>query len=259
MHLKLIVDDVLVADVDIATLWAYHHYWKNPFSPRRSYHWNRHLELNIADEPPTYTPQASMLFRFPIYYSSGFKAVLTNPRGRTDFLSFSQIFYTEDFTLPYRLHIGGYNWTYYPEGGIDEGKLIIGGQKNDLLSISGEGLLAYFSMVVDASDAGGSFIENDVEVYVDNESSPSIKSTGLEDWFLSGWGWIAADQSHYSSPTQYVAVKKGDPDHLLGAAVDLAEAYNGIAFNNKLDLKIDVTDWPANFEMGYAVIYYLRV
>jgi len=81
------------------------------------------------------------------------------------------------------------------------------------------------------------------------------------DWFLSGWYFAAANGQHpgyYSSPTQTVVVKKGDPDWWLGVAVDLAEALNGIAFNSKLDVKLDCSE-SAGFEMGYAFIYYLKV
>ena len=259
-NLKITVDGSVVADVNMATMWPCVHYWLNPWSPRVGYHWTRHLELNINDDYPSYPPVYSVVFRFPIYYQSSCKIEVTNPSSITGGSLFAQIFYTEDYTLPYRLYITGYNWQYQVTGSEDQGMTILGGQTNDLLSISGEGVLCYNSMVAGKQ---GSFLllENDVEVYMDNESQPSIKSTGLEDWFLSGWYFAAANGQHpgyYSSPIQTVVVKKGDPDWWLGVAVDLAEAYNGIAFNNQLDVKLDCSE-SSGFEMGYAFVYYLKV
>ena len=248
--LKVTVDGAVVADVNMATLWAFMHYWTNPWNPRIGYHWTRHLELNIADHYPDYgAPGYSVVFRFPIFYGSSCRIEVTNPTNYDTGLLYAQVFYTEDYTLPYRLHIDGYDWDYT----TDSGRQIVGGQTSDLLSISGEGLLCHHSMVAGKQGAF-TFLESDVEVYVDGESSPSIKSTGFEDWFLSGWYFIGALASGYSSPTNMVVVRKESPDWWIGVAVDFAEAYNGIAFNNQLDVKLDCSE-TAGFEMGYAFVY----
>ena len=56
-----------------------------------------------------------------------------------------------------------------------------------LLEAEGEGHLVGVNMSMQSYDRGLQFLEGDEMIYVDGETTPSLKGTGTEDYFNSGW------------------------------------------------------------------------
>jgi hypothetical protein len=73
-----------------------------------------------------------------------------------------------------------------------------------LLEAEGEGHLVGINMSMQSYDGGLTFLEGDEMIYVDGEKQASIKGTGTEDYFNSGWYF---NQGEYSAPYHGLILK----------------------------------------------------
>lgn len=73
-----------------------------------------------------------------------------------------------------------------------------------LLEAKGEGHLVGDNMSMQSYDGGLSFLEGDEMIYVDGEKQASIRGTGTEDYFNSGWYF---NQGEFSAPYHGLILK----------------------------------------------------
>jgi len=73
-----------------------------------------------------------------------------------------------------------------------------------LLEASGEGQLVGINLNMQSYDGGLSFLEGDEMFYVDGEKVASVKGTGTEDYFNSGWYF---NQGEFSAPYHGLILK----------------------------------------------------
>ena len=73
-----------------------------------------------------------------------------------------------------------------------------------ILEAEGEGHLVGVNLSMQSYDGGLSFLEGDEMIYVDGEKEPSIKGTGTEDYFNSGWYF---NQGEFAAPYHGLIIK----------------------------------------------------
>ena len=73
-----------------------------------------------------------------------------------------------------------------------------------LLEAEGEGHLVGVNLSMQSYDGGLSFLEGDEMIYVDGEKDASVKGTGTEDYFNSGWYF---NQGEYAAPYHGLIIK----------------------------------------------------
>ena len=73
-----------------------------------------------------------------------------------------------------------------------------------LLEAEGEGQLVGINLNMQSYNGGLSFLEGDEMIYVDGEKEASIKGTGTEDYFNSGWYF---NQGEFSAPYHGLILK----------------------------------------------------
>jgi hypothetical protein len=107
-------------------------------------------------------------------------------------------------------------------------------QTTTLASVAGgPGWIVYHSQVCGVGASNLSWMERNIQIAVDGEITPSIVSTGTEDWFDSAWyfnGWRDFDAGVHSyvgtdqpaAPNQYV----------VGMATDLMSKWGGVPFTS---------------------------
>ena len=78
-----------------------------------------------------------------------------------------------------------------------------------LLEAEGEGQLVGINMSMQSYDSGLTFLEGDEMIYIDGEKQASIKGTGTEDYFNSGWYF---NQGEFNAPYHGLILK----DETLG-------------------------------------------
>ncbi len=78
-----------------------------------------------------------------------------------------------------------------------------------LLEAEGEGHLVGINMSMQSYDGGLRFLEGDENIYVDGEERASVKGTGTEDYFNSGWYF---NQGEFNAPYHGLILK----DETLG-------------------------------------------
>ena len=186
---------------------------------------------------------------FPIPYEKGCSIVVHNPsRGAAPF--FGEIFYVDGFTLPYRLRGRSATWLNRITGIARQTEV-------EFLNTEGNGWLVWHSMAMDGVESD-TYLEADIDVYIDGEASPSIKSTGTEDWFLSGWYFAAKQFS--SSPFAFCSMRDTKRKRTM-AAVDLLAALGGIRFEESVKVGWDYTEGAIRTEcdMCYLILWYERV
>jgi len=227
-------------DIDIGTLACTHYV---PAGSARQFS-VKHLHMETIWNT---TRRTSMVLKFLMPFGNGIKIDFVNPTTATGTL-WSQVYYTNDFTLPLRLKGSGTTWL--------NKKTVTAGGSFTFLDVSGfEGWLLYHSMVmVGASNI--TFIESDVNVYVDGEATPSISSTGTEDWMTGSFGF------EYWAPycTPWFACTVFDKTYYrIVACVDLLELLGGIHFNNAVKMVWDCSESDTNVDISYCVLYYKKV
>ena len=101
----------------------------------------------------------------------------------------------------------------------------------------GPGWVVYHSMVGGINAQNNSWLERNMAFYVDGETSPSIESTGTEDWYDSAWyynGWKDYNTSFHS----YVGTDNPTAmPHAVGMATDLWSKWGGIPFTSSVTMR----------------------
>jgi hypothetical protein len=132
-------------------------------------------------------------------------------------------------------------------------------QTTTLASITGgPGWIVYHSQVCGVGATNLSWMERNMQIAVDGESTASIVSTGTEDWFDSAWyfnGWRDFDAGVHSyvgtdrpaAPNQYV----------VGMATDFMSKWGGVPF--KTSATITALTEPActtGDSLCWCILYY---
>jgi hypothetical protein len=228
-------------DIDIGTLACAH--WVPVNTPRQFSVKHLHMETIWNT-----TKRTSMVLKFLMPFGNGIKIDFVNPTSYTGTL-WSQVYYTNDFTLPLRLKGAGTTWL--------NKKTVPAGGSFTFIDVSGfEGWLLYHSLVaVGASNLTG-FVESDVAVYIDGESTPSIYATGTEDWLTGSFSFEY--WAPYYTPW-FACVVKDATYYSLVACIDLLELLGGIHFNNAVKMVWDCSESNTNVDISYCVLYYKKV
>jgi hypothetical protein len=212
-------------------------------TPTKKFHLStEHVTITYAG-----TSQAfSFTFKYPIPYSSSIKIDWVNIRLSSAQVYY-QVYYTPNLNLPYRLKSAMLSTA--------SASLGVNAPSNSIVPIwnvmNQEGWLVYncFSFV---NAAAMSVLESKVLLKIDGETTPSIASSGIEDWFLSAWYF---NQTNIEIPWAMVQVLN-TTNYRTTAVLDILAAYNGIYFKNSLDISLDTTI-AASSKVAYLFLYYV--
>ena len=223
-------------DIDVGTLMCHHFYTDN--NPVSCTHIG-------ADEDGGGT--SWQWITFPMPFSDGFKITLSEMLGVDNTVIWVEVTYLEGVTAPYRLRGEGVTWK-------NRVTVPAGGSYTFIDKTNIEGWLVWTSEVLKGA-SNDSFMESDFEVYIDGETSPSIKSTGWEDWYRSGF--YAFDLT-YSTPHYIIAVR--DPGgHVTVWGIDLLSLHGGIYFSKAIKTRIDSSESSTDYEMSWCQLYYEKI
>ena len=196
---------------------------------------------NVSIENYSTSRWSSFTFKFAIPFASHIRIDAINPTG-TNGSIYSQVFYTTDITDTKRLKSAGNTWV---------NKVTVNSNSSfDFLDLAaGSGVVVWHSMVFQGV-SNNTAIESDVNVYVNGEGSPSISSTGTEDWFMSAWDWLAGARSTPWELSTYNA------SNIHVAGLDLMELLGGIKFDNGITVTWDTAEATTNAYLSYLILYY---
>lgn len=123
----------------------------------------------------------------------------------------------------------------------------------------GPGALVWHSYIGGFATATNlTWLERNFALTIDGEGSPSIVSSGTEDWFDSAWyynGWRDFSAGMHS----YVAtdLPAGWP-YCVGQATDLLSKWGGIPFNNSLVMTLQTEAvCTTGHTFCYSLLYYM--
>jgi hypothetical protein len=239
-------------DIDVATLFASH--WGANGS-----HSTPHMHIEIQAG----TTNTAFLLGFPIpFYSAGLRIAYYNPGTSQTAAVYSMATYTFTATDPangMRLRCQGKRY-------MDQAQARQPGDVTTFATITGgPGSIVWHSYIggVDAaaitpnSGNGRAWMERNVSIAVDGEASPSIVSTGTEDWFDSGW-YFNDWRDYGTSVHSYVGTDRPQAQpNTVGMATDLWSKWGGVPFQNSAIMRAETE--PActtGDRYCYAVLYY---
>lgn len=252
-HLHVYYDNstTKAIDIDLGTLFATH--WGADGS-----HSSTHMHVEILNA----NFNTGFLMTFPLPFGQHIKVAYYNPSTTQTAYVYSMASYrltATDEANGQRLRCSGKRF-------MDQAVTRQPGDVTTLLQASGgPGTVVWHSMVggVDAaaitpgSANNDSWMERNVAFYVDGETSPSVQSTGTEDWYDSAWyfeGWKDYNTSFHS----YVGTDKpSQQPHVVAMATDLWSKYGGIPFQSSVTMQM-LTE-PACItgdRFVWAVLYY---
>jgi hypothetical protein len=119
----------------------------------------------------------------------------------------------------------------------------------------GPGSLLWHSYVAGIGATNLTWLERNFAITVDGESSPSIVSSGTEDWFDSAWyynGWSDFSSGFYS----YVGGDIRTPN-IVSQATDFLGKWGGIPFNSSVSMVLATEAvCTTGHSFGYTILYY---
>jgi hypothetical protein len=148
-----------------------------------------------------------------IPYSEGCRVVLTAPKGEVLEHINSDIYYHVDRDGG-DIDFGRYGKAYSVEKkGIESRH----NEKVVLASIKGKGALQSFQFSMSNPDTAGTFMEGNIEFYIDGNKFAEYQSTGTEEFFMGGVYFISLHQSAYSGCTRSFNDGSINPEHISSA------------------------------------------
>ncbi len=105
-----------------------------------------------------------------------------------------------------------------------------------ILDAEGEGQFIGMNLNMQSYDGGLSFLEGDEMIFVDGESTPSIKGTGTEDYFNSGWYF---NKGEFSAPYHGLILKDDTRGRIAAYRFHVADA---IPFGKSIRVTIEHGD-----------------
>ncbi|GEM_PF-5912195 len=226
-------------EMDTGTLWANHLSAKG--EPLLGS--TRHMSVgsNWSDRRKTH-----MLMNFPIPCSEGIRIELQNTNSTNPGYIYSQVTYRDGVTAPFRLKGEGTNY-------LNRDLVRKNQSTYRMLDVSGSsGWLIWTSSCVNAK-SNDSFMESDFELYVDGETEPSIKTSGWEDWYRSGYYYY---RSTYDTPYMMCNARNSNANY-TSVGLDLMELHGGLRFNSSLSTGLDLSDeLNTDFELSWVQLYY---
>lgn len=196
--------------------------------------------------------------RLPVYFSNGIRIAVANTTAAAAGQIFSQVDYalsTDNPTLviqPYRLHSDG-----VPVAAATAGPSAAT-TSFPLHSISGNGILVAHSMSAQSS-TGLTYMERNIALTIDGEGSPSIESSGTEDWFTGSYYWLAGETPYSRKGAMGLGAISTSP-YLFSALLDVAGLVGGLTFASSLSMtwekNADVADGCSAY--GDQILYYLH-
>ncbi len=221
-RLRVYYDGAAVAsiDIDMGTLLATHFGAGMVAGSHTLAH--VHTEINSNNY------NTGFLLTFPMPFGARIKIAYFNASTTQTATIYSMAAYAltaTDQANGLRLRQQGARW-------LDQRITRTASQTTTLASITGApGWIVYHSQVCGVGASNLSWMERNVQIAVDGETTPSIVSTGTEDWFDSAWyfnGWKDFDAGAHSyvgtdrpaAPNQYV----------VGMATDFMSKWGGVRF-----------------------------
>jgi hypothetical protein len=222
-------------------------------------HWNAGTNgeicstLHMHSESDAYA-QLSGVIRFPIPYASSIVIRLFNTATAALGTNkiWSNIIYTPNITAPYRLKSNGVTYA---------NKVSVAAAATATfftLSNAAGGWLVWFGLVeAELSAANNTYLERTFAAYIDGEGSPSILTSGTEDFFLGSNYYGAGSRNYFSTPWTMIT-NITDTTANVCHGIDLLAYCGGYKFSSslKLDLQTDV-DTTNSHKMSYVGLYYI--
>lgn len=199
---------------------------------------------HVSVEQDTSGYYAAVTFRFPIPFGTSCQIDLHNPTA-TNALVFSQVYYTNDITDSRRLKSAGRAY-------LNRVTLSAGGSLTFVDYQDGPGSLVWHSLVGDGATSLD-YLEGDIAVSIDGEVSPSLISTGTEDWFLGAWYYGGGLRS---TPWMLVSVRNTST-YVTMQSVDMLKLIGGIAFDEGITVNWDCSESTTSAEIAYLALYYV--
>jgi hypothetical protein len=208
-------------DIDVGTLLATHFGAGSAAGSHTLAH--VHAEINSTNF------NTGFLVTFPMPFGTRIRIAYYNAGTTQTATIYSMVAYaltTTDRVNGVRLRQQGARW-------LDQRVTRTASQTTTLASVAGgPGWIVYHSQVCGVGASNLSWMERNIQIAVDGEATPSIVSTGTEDWFDSAWyfnGWKDFDAGVHSyvgtdqpaAPNQYV----------VGMATDFMSKWGGVPFN----------------------------
>lgn len=202
--------------------------------------------------------QSHGAIRLPIPFTNGVKITLANTTNS----NVPNLWFQADYVLnadnpgmtipPYRLKTSG----HYNNGGQ---VTVAAGADATMHTLTGAGVLVAHSMAA-TSTTGVSYVEKQVALYIDGESTPSVMSSGLEDWFSDSWAWASA--TPYSRPhAMGFGMTTTTTPWPFSAVIDLLALHGGYPFTTGLVMKLQASEVANDLHpLTYAdcLFYYLH-
>lgn len=241
-------------DSDVGTLFGTHWGGGAVYGSHSTPH--MHVEINAN------TLNTGLFMTFPMPYGSRIRITYYNPGSAQTATVYSMVTYNQTSA-------DGANGKRLRYRGVRVFDQLATRQPGDVTTFAnitgGPGSIVWHAYVagVDAaavtpgSGNNDSWLERNISVTIDGESSPSIVSTGTEDWFDSAWyyeGWKDFTTSVHS----YVGTDKPTfQPHCVAQVTDLLSKWGGIPFTSSAVMKAETEPGCVTGDRyAHAVLFY---
>jgi hypothetical protein len=182
-----------------------------------------HAEINSANY------NTGFLLTFPMPFGSHIRITYFNPSTT----QVADIYSMATYALTATDEAGGKRLRQQGARYADQAVTRGAGDVTTLADIrGGAGWIVYHSQVGGINAANDSWMERNISIQVDGETTPAIVSTGTEDWYDSAW-YFNQWRDYPTSVHSFVGTDKpAQQPHTVGMATDLWSKWGGVPFQN---------------------------
>lgn len=193
-------------------------------------------------------PQAGWFITFPIPFGNGIDVKLYRPNGTGNGHSlWMNATYTTE-TSPLRLCASSI--PLYTAN-------IAAADSYDLAGATGSGWIVYHALCGVGTEP--TWQERNINIYIDGEATPSVASTGTEDYFRHFFYYLQAVQKQFSTPVTTVAYTSGATSCV---ALDWLKLCGGVRFDAGAIVRLEAEpthDSSTLQQIASSVWYYREV
>lgn len=230
-------------DSDLGSIFLFHHSITANLSGNvagAASHSHMHSQCYVSGSGV----RSMVQFKFPIPFGNGIRIEIYNPTSAaiTTQAIYALTAWTPFDAAPqYRLRSSSRIYAGTPA--------IATTATVDMMNVTGKaGVLA--AVHYTGKGAGNySWLERNMDIFVDGDTQPTLQNSGSEDFFFGGWYYTG--RRSYSSPSAMV-MQANTAGFEATQGVDLLDAYGGVRFENSLRLTLG-TEAPGNSGNGIGV------
>lgn len=210
---------------------------------------------HMHSEPHPSTGDTAFLINFPMPFGQHIRISYYFPPGSTQT---AYVYYMATYELTATDLAAGQRLRCSGARYADQSVTRAAGDANTILNTSGgPGSIVYIAYIGGVNAGNLTWMERDFAFTIDGENTPSVRTTGTEDTFDSGWYFQGYSDTRLGRHSAIGANQPSAQTHAVGMVTDLWGKWGGVPYQSsaRLDILSEAAVTTGD-TFCYCVLYY---